>query len=303
MPPIIIIGFNRPDKLTQLISALKCAEVSNLYFSFDGPRDEFMEKDSSSIKECIAIAESVDHPKKVIRSHDSNLGCRDHVINAISWFFTQEAEGIILEDDCIPDESFTKFCEELLAYYREDDRVIMVSGNNFGNNHLVDSESYSFSKYISIWGWATWSHEWQRFLSFFEEMKTIDENGIESVGDSICAWLMNKEEGDHRFSMFKKSMTKEIDSWGLILSAYALSHGLMTVIPRQNLISNIGFDERGTHTRNATDPNAELNTYSMEFPLSHPNHMRMSYDFHRSYGNRPQRDTSLLRKLKNRFQS
>ena len=69
---------------------------------------------------------------------EQNLGCKLAVSEAINWFFEHVEAGVILEDDCLPHPMFFPFCAELLERYRDDERVMVISGNNFqdGQPHL-----------------------------------------------------------------------------------------------------------------------------------------------------------------------
>ena len=94
--------------------------------------------------------------------HDKNLGCKNAVSDAISWFFSFVDKGIILEDDCLPDLSFFEYCKELLYRYELDDRIGIISGNNFINTSKMEF-SYYFTNFPHIWGWATWKRTWDMY--------------------------------------------------------------------------------------------------------------------------------------------
>ena len=154
--PVLFLIFNRPDTTKQVFSAIQKARPPRLYVAGDGPRPE--QSNEAEICEIVrSIATNVDwdcEVKTLFRDH--NFGCRLAVSQAISWFFENEPEGIILEDDCLPSQSFFWFCQELLEDFRNDKQVGAICG--FYSNELdyKPSASYFFSRYMRVWGWAGW---------------------------------------------------------------------------------------------------------------------------------------------------
>ena len=158
--PILLIIFNRPEKTKQLFEVINKIKPLKLYIAADGPR----EGNISDIELCEKAREIFSDIswncslKTLFR--EKNLGCKEAVSSAISWFFSYESEGIILEDDCIPLPDFFLFCTELLKKYRDDKRIMMISGDNFLFSKYLPKESYYFSQQTHIWGWATWKRAW-----------------------------------------------------------------------------------------------------------------------------------------------
>ncbi len=261
---VLFLVFNRPDVTTRVFESIRKAKPSKLYIAADGARPYVngeMEK-VSSVRE---IATSVDwccDVKTLFR--EQNLGCKKAVSSAITWFFEHEEEGIILEDDCVPHESFFPYCLELLERYRNDTRVMMISGNNFQSHKNIDKNySYYFSKYGHIWGWATWRRAWNHFDGNLSSWPEIKENG-----------LIDKIAGDDSFSVFwadtfDACYAGKIDTWDYhwVYSCWVQS-GLV-MIPNVNLVSNIGFGEDATHT-NTGSILMEIPAHEIKLPLSHP---------------------------------
>ena len=144
--PVLFLIFNRQDTTKQVFSAIRRAQPSRLYIAADGPRPEFIDeaKHCESARE-VATNGDWDCEGKT-RFRENNLGCRLAVSDAIDWFFEQEPEGIILEDDCLPDQSFFFFCQEVLEHFRDDTRIMHVGGTNFqfGNNQTKYSYYLSY---------------------------------------------------------------------------------------------------------------------------------------------------------------
>jgi len=183
--PILFLIFNRPDTTQKVFNAIRKAKPKQFFIAADGSppdREGEIEKCQKSRK----IATSVDWDCEVkTLFRDKNLGCKIAISSAIDWFFENVEEGIILEDDCLPHQSFFWFCQELLEYYRNDTRIMHISGDNFQFGRKRGEGSYYFSKYSHVWGWATWRRAWKCFdinMKSFEEFKA--ENQINSIFQS-----------------------------------------------------------------------------------------------------------------------
>ena len=105
---VVILAFNRPNLVRELIESLSSDDVSSLYVSIDGPRNETDRKKNAEI---VNIAKNSSKKFPVyIRQSDANLGCRLGVISGLDWFYRETIDGgLILEDDCYLDSKFFKF--------------------------------------------------------------------------------------------------------------------------------------------------------------------------------------------------
>ncbi len=261
--PVLLLAFNRPDLTARVFDRIREAKPYRLFYAVDGARRE-LEGESSVCNETRRIIEKVDWNCEVrTLFREENLGCRVGVRSAVTWFFEHVEEGIILEDDCLPDLSFFPFCEQLLERYRDDKRVMCITGNNFQQGQLRGNASYYFSIYTHIWGWASWRRAWDLYdaeMSALPEAKTSGLlNGF--LRDEATAYWEN---------MFTLTREGKIDTWDYawLFSCWA-NHGL-TATPQKNLVSNIGFDERATHTTNRGSEFASLASAGIAFPLQSP---------------------------------
>ena len=192
---------------------------------------------------------------------NTNLGCKDAVSSAITWFFSHVEEGIILEDDCLPDPSFFRYCVELLERYRNDARVMMVSGYNPVRN-MQTQESYLFSMYGAIWGWASWRRAWQAYsLDRAMWENQANQKEVRQLIGSAWQWKIKRWSYERAFSGQKNTWDYQ---WEF---ARILKHGLST-IPSVNMIENIGFGADSTHT--AGKDSLRLPAQPIAFPLEHP---------------------------------
>ena len=244
---VLFLVFNRPDTTSQVFDTICRARPRRLYVAADGPRADRAEE-VELVERVRKIATAVDWPcdvKTLFR--DQNLGCKMAVSGAITWFFEHEEEGIILEDDCLPHPDFFSFCETMLDYYRDDERVHLITGNNFQNGQQRGSGTYYFSKYNHCWGWASWRRSWRNYqgeLPFWLEWKRSGE------WKAVCS---DKVERCYWERIFDQVQVGAIDSWAYPWTACVWKHRGLTVTPNVNLVTNIGFGMDATHT---SDPNA-----------------------------------------------
>lgn len=243
--PVLFIVFNRPDHTSMVLEAIRKASPSKLYVSCDGPRRN-NHSDFHLVDKVRSLFDSLDWDCKLYTNFShTNKGCKLAVSDAINWFFDNEDEGIILEDDCLPNPSFFSFCDNLLEFYRSDDRVAMISGNNFQRGMLRGSYSYYFSRIPHIWGWATWKRSWSYYqlsISFWPSWKTSD------------CWIKtfpNNSERRYWQSIFDAVYDGRIDTWDYSWVASMLYNDLLSVMPNSNLVQNIGFDASATHTKSS----------------------------------------------------
>jgi hypothetical protein len=262
--PVAFIIFNRPDTTQRVFAEIAKARPPKLLVVGDGPRASRSGEDELVIA-TRAIIKQVDWPCEVlVNFSDVNLGCKVRVSSGLDWIFEQVPEAIILEDDCLPDQSFFRFCEELLDRYRGDLHVGMISGDNFqfGRSHTQDS--YYFSKYMHIWGWATWRDRWVGSYDVnLSDWPQIREQ------DLLVDLLGDQKEAAYWSALFEKVYAGKIDTWDYQWAFANLIKKRAGVLPTVNLISNIGFGAQATHTVR-TSHLANLPVSSMQFPLVHP---------------------------------
>jgi hypothetical protein len=245
IPPVLFLIFNRPDCTLKTFEAIRTAKPSQLFIAADGHRaGKAGEKELCEMAR--KVAKMVDWPCELqILFRETNLGCKEAVAGAITWFFSQVEGGIILEDDCVPDVSFFHFSANMLQRYRDDERIMMVCGTNFlygaPDYHKYNfDDSYFFSNYYPIWGWATWKRAWDKYdISIKHWPDYRKKNKI--------YWLFPiKRIANHYKGMFDILFYKGFNTWDIQWwFACIFNHGL-AIVPKHNLINNIGAE--GTHT-------------------------------------------------------
>jgi len=262
--PVTFIIFNRPDTTERVFAEIAKTKPPKLLVVGDGARLNCV-GEQEKVLATREIIKRVDWDCEVITNYsDVNLGCKQRVSSGLDWVFSQVEETIILEDDCMPDPTFFRFCQELLEYYRDDLRVGMISGDNFQISNSQEDFSYYFSKYTHIWGWATWSNRWLKNYDVNIERWPIirDQKYLSHIMD-------DKEEALYWHNIFESVFNGEIDTWDYQWVLTNISEGRLNIMPNVNLISNIGFGENATHTKHH-NIYANMEVGEIEFPLKHP---------------------------------
>jgi hypothetical protein len=263
---VLLVIFNRPETTRQVFQAIRKAKPPRLYIAADGPRKE-KPGEREKCEECRGIAREVDWDCEVrTLFRKENLNCGRGPASAFSWFFENEEEGIILEDDCLPSQSFFWFCQELLERYRHDNRIMHIGGNNFLNGWQKDGDySYYFSQSGHIWGWATWRRAWHKFdydMTLYQKLKK---------NNYFTNFFLNQLEMIYRLRKFDKTFSgKHVDWWDYQWDFARYIHSGLAIVPETNLVKNIGFGEGATHTQNSDIRSAKMNAEDIEFPLHHP---------------------------------
>jgi hypothetical protein len=251
---VLFLVFNRPDVTAQVFDAIRQAKPPRLYVAADGPRHG-RAGEVERVAQVRAIATAVDWPCEVrTLFRDKNLGCKAAVSGGITWFFGQEEQGIILEDDCLPNQSFFWFCEELLNRYADENAVSTITGDNFQRGVQRGEGTYYFSRYNHVWGWASWRRAWRYYngeLLFWPEWKK-SEGWTRAIPDKV--------ERRYWTKIFDLMFDKQIDTWDYPWMASVWFNGGLTATPTVNLVSNIGHGADATHTLNANSPLAEMAT-------------------------------------------
>ena len=235
--PILLVGFIRFETAQKVFDEIRKAKPRQFFLAVGGPR-EGVKEDEARCQKTREIAQQVDWDCEVhTLFQEKNLGCGVGTVAAINWLFEHVEEGIIFDDDCVPDQSFFRFCQELLAYYKGNEKIMHISGDNFQHGTKRGSGSYYFSKYTHNWGWATWRRAWKH-------------NDFELLPPELRRGIWDKQ-------------------W---LQSVANNGGL-AVLPNVNLVTNIGSGADATHTQEDS-PYMNLPITHMTFPLIHPRKIR-----------------------------
>lgn len=263
--PILFLVFNRPDVTQQVFDKIREVQPSRLYIAADGPRKNKI-GEAEKCKEVRNIVSNIDWECELVTLfRDENLGCGLGPSQAITWFFDQVEEGIILEDDCLPSSSFFFFCEQMLDRYRDNKKVFHISGNNWYSESEKLEEDYYFTSQVGAWGWATWADRWKTYkFDLEEDIESIEQK----LEDRFKSKGIKTYHKSHLYLSRDKSVT---DAWDYQWNLLMYLHDGLAIAPKYNLVSNIGFIEEATHTNYADDRFANKQAYDIDCKrLIHP---------------------------------
>lgn len=228
--PVLLLTFNRIDTLKKVFSQIRLAKPKRLYIASNGARKSVDGETDKVLEIRNYVLSNIDWDCEIkTRFLEEYLSCQKAVSEAISWFFEQEEDGIILEDDCIPTQSFFRYCENLLEYYKNDQRVCHIGGYNY-LSELNFKESYYFSTIPHVWGWATWANRWKHF-NF--ELTGFEEKLAKRVSENInfqTYWCM----------IFRALKSGMVNSWAYRWLFSLLFVRGLSIIPKCSLVQNIG---------------------------------------------------------------
>jgi hypothetical protein len=282
--PILFLIFNRPSLTQTVFSVIRELKPSFLFIAADGPRYNVM-SDLEDCENARKITEQIDWDCKVMRLYQkNNLGCSLGPRTAFKWFFSNVEEGIIIEDDCLPNLDFFHFTSLMLNHYRNDKKIFSINGSNFGYCPS-SSDSYFFSRYMNMWGWATWANRISNVdysLSQWKKIKNpiyfLHQRLKNNVFDFDIAWYLYwKDKFD------KSSDTKLVTWWDWQCIFYQIFVRQYSIVPSVNLVSNIGFANSATHTKDCSNPSSNIKSQSILFPLVHPQTFRIDYEYEEKY--------------------
>ena len=260
---ILFLVFNRPEESLHVFNAIKKVQPARLYIAADGPRKDIKD-DFKLCKETLKFLQYIDWDCKVqTLIREENLGCKLAVSTAITWFFKNEEEGIILEDDCLPSRDFFRFSDEMLNFYRDDEMIAHIGGGNFQQGVKRGDSSYYFSGFTYVWGWASWRRVWERYDVNLKNLdKAMSNNFLNFITKSFF----------YKYSLeytFKNVQSGGINTWDYQYLFLNIMNKQLSIVPNYNMISNIGFNKNATHT--VSDSSfANLPYDEFEFPIKHP---------------------------------
>lgn len=265
--PVAFLVFNRPDCTARVFAEIRLARPGKLLVVADGPRPGR----ADDVENCRLVREiiekGVDWPCEVETAFaEENMGCRKRVSSGLTWVFSRVEEAIVLEDDCLPSPSFFSYCAELLARYRTDERIMTIYGCNHGTRLPAGNYSYGFSRIAHIWGWASWRRAWAHYDVDMQSWPDFRDRGL------IYDALPDRQVAAMWKQVFEKAWNGQTDTWDFQWVYAVLRQNGLALEPARNLISNLGFDERATHTKDVLDSYSSLKLETLDFPLQHDPH-------------------------------
>ena len=264
---ILFITFTKERETKQVFETIRQVKPERLYIASDGPRAEKQGEKEKVENLRKWLISNIDWNCEVkTKFSNKNLGCGHGPADAISWFFENEEKGIIIEDDILADISFFRFCDEMLEKYKDDDRIGAITGFNWIDKDIV-SNKYFFSRYFTVWGWATWRRVWSDYdfyILLWEKVRNT--NFIKHAYPNRSLAKKNIDIYDKTYN----SRGEYFDAWDYQFEFCLLLKNRKIIMPCCNLVNNIGFIEEATHTFSKEDIRNNLKRGELIFPLKHP---------------------------------
>lgn len=283
-PPILLICFNRASHVSQVLEKVVEAKPRDLYIFRDHWRENRL-GEQEKCEEVLNMVKAMTNGTGINIHYflpDYNLGCGRGPMSAITWFFENVEQGIILEDDCVPHNDFFLYCADLLEKYRDDNRIGFIGGCNYQDGRQRGDGSYYFSMgHHGTWGWASWRRSWSRFDYYMDSMSMKEFSAIIRY---YGRELRFTEYWEDIFTQIKKDRMRD-SAWDYQFYFLCWKNHQLAIIPNVNLVSNIGDGVDATHT-GASSSLLNTNTGSI-LPLKHPTVVEQNKDadmyFHRKY--------------------
>lgn len=261
---VAMVVFSRPDTTARVLDAVRRARPPRLLVIGNAARPDVAGEDERC-RQVRDLIEGVDWECDVSTNYaPEHLSMRKRFETGLDWLFSEVPEAIVLEDDCIPDPTFFPFCDALLDRYRDEDAVMSVGGSNVQFEGPPSGDSYFFSRYPAIWGWAGWTSSWEAYDPAMSDWPERRDDG----------WLEREFDDPHAVAYWKHLFEQTHggdDAWDRAFLYAGLRDGRVHAIPGTNLVTNVGFREDATHTgpeqRGVLD---DVPSVPMEFPLKHP---------------------------------
>lgn len=240
--PIVIITYNRPYHIKKLLLEINKYKVDKIYIVSDGPKNDL--NDIKLVKKTRHFIDKINKNRKIIKIYsDKNLGLRQRIITGLNKVFKKEKEAIILEDDCIPTKEFFLFTKILLKKYRRNKKIVSICGSNHLSEWNETNAEYLVSKYFNSWGWATWADRWNEVN--LDPKYLLNKKNDEKIFNHLTTY---RALFYWRYKL-KKILLKKTSSWAYTYNYYYFLKNKYHIIPKQNLLKNIGFGLNSSNTK------------------------------------------------------
>lgn len=276
--PIVFCIFKRLDTTQKVFEKIKKAQPPRLYIISDGARN-YVDGEKEMVEAVRTFVEqNIDWDCEVFKNYaEVNLGCGRRIFSGITWAFETEEEAIILEDDCVPDDTFFRYCQEMLEYYRYDERILMIGGNNPVAQMNFTEHDYFFSHVPFMWGWATWKRAWNLYDYNIASWPSNKKNILlrQAIPVRKAYWYYSAE-------FDAVYMGKCNDIWDYQFMYIGIINAMFGIVPAKSHVQNIGFIEGATHTNKV--PNwMTSEIFPVEFPIRHRKNVEWDQEFDEKY--------------------
>lgn len=256
--PVLMVTFRRYELTKKIFEEVKKVKPKKLFILSDGPRENSKD-DAIEINKVRGIFQNIDWDCEVkTLFREKNLGLKENLVSGINWFFENVEEGIIIEDDVFPSQSFFWFCQQMLEKYRNDTRIMHITGYKLKESDGKEKVStYFFTQFPNVWGWATWRRAWK--------LNNPDMVGFEKFREQkqVRNIFNGRNMQKYYDKLFQEVHAGKIVTWDYqwFYSVFT-NHGLV-VRPYECLTQNLGFaEDNATNTSVKMDTSQDMNEIS-----------------------------------------
>jgi len=264
--PVLFLTFNRPEHTRASLERIRQARPPRIYVHCDGARPQVAREAEKVAEVKRIVKECIDWDCEFVAFFRAeNQGLRQGVFGALNWFFAREPYGIVLEDDCVPDLTFFRFCEEILEKYKDDEQVMHIGCSNLAEAETAGLEaSYVFSRFSFVWGWAGWRRAWQKMSLDLEGLDEYERSG------EIKNFTADPMAQAYMLDKFRATRARKNNSWAYAWFYSILKNKGLCVVPTVNLVQNVGVGAEGATNTTEQNEKAMLRAQPISFPLVHP---------------------------------
>ncbi len=235
--PVLLILYNRIEATHNLFQIIRQVRPEKLYVSADGAQPQ-LENDYVNCLRTRSVIMPEWECKLEQNWHEEHYGKSQHIYRAISWFFEQEPEGIVLFDDTLPHVDFFPYCEQLLERYRDTSEVMHIGASHLKRKNKGGSASYYFSGYAFLWGFATWRRAWKNFDLTLQNLEK------EELIPILSKYMGKPHERMYWINVFNLLKKYDLDYWEFQYNMHIWKSGGLSISPNINLVKNTGFKGR-----------------------------------------------------------
>jgi hypothetical protein len=269
--PVVLLAHCRPLETKKILEIILESGPRPIFCFVDGPRPNNPREIDLNVKVSEYLLSQARVHDIRLEISESNLGIKRRLESGLDLVYSEYERAIVLEDDCIPNPTFFKYCDELLELYKDDETVGVVSGFNPLQPRGVPKSSYFASSYPLTWGWASWRRVWVSHDPQATRWKTDRKEFLRSRGFSD-----SKVRRYWRYNLNRVSRKEPHQIWDYQFTWSQWSNGRISIVPSRSLIQNIGFSAHATHTVSDAHSLSKVQASAMGFPLTHPKSLSVS---------------------------
>jgi hypothetical protein len=243
--PIALFIYNRPQHTARTLASLAAnplATESDLVVYADGPKTPEHEPSVQAARSVVREARGFKSVRVVER--ERNLGLANSIISGVTEICDAQGSVVVVEDDLDLSPGFLTFMNEGLERYRDEERVMQISGYVFAVDRPEELPAAFFLRLSATWGWATWKRAWDHLETDASRLLGQFSNEASRDFDLGGAYPYFQTLVDHDRGT--------LNVWGVRWYASMFLRGGLCLHPARPLVNNIGMDGSGEHCTSST---------------------------------------------------